>query len=477
VKVRSQDFQDLSKEALGDEFVRGAIKRANVSFQAAREKAVAALPDWQELRQRGHDIKKRALDSLPSALEDFEQKFTARGGHVHFCEDSQSARDVVLSIIESRGAKLVTKSKSMVTEEIGLNAHLEEAGVRVVEGDLGEYIIQLANETPSHIIAPAIHKSREQIAELLNEHIDCPIDADIPDMTLAARAALRDDFLAAEVGISGGNFAVAENGTIVIVENEGNARLSTTIPKVHIAVIGIEKVLPRREDLAVMLRLLCRGATGQHISSYVSFISGPRTEGESDGPEEVHVVFLDAGRSKIWADPKTRESLLCIRCGACLNYCPIYERVGGHSYGWVYPGPIGSVVTPHLVGIEHAKDLPQASSLCGRCAEVCPVKIPLPDMLLDLRARNVDAGGVPSSERMSMKLFSAIASRPLLWRGGLRFFRPLYRFFKAIGLARKLPGPPARWARSRELPDVEQPSFRSRWKSTNGFREKEGGDR
>ena len=477
MKVRTDQFRQLSQEALENRFIRDAIARANVSFRAARVAAIDSMPDWEQLRQQGHDIKRRALDHLPWALEEFEKNLTARGGQVHFCEDGASARDTVLSIVRSHGATRVTKSKSMATEEIGLNPCLEEAGVRVVEGDLGEYIVQLAGEAPSHIISPAIHKSREEISRLLNEHIDCPLDADIPDMTRAARRALRDDFLGAEVGISGVNFAVAQSGTVVIVENEGNARMSTTIPKVHIAVVGIEKVVPRLEDLSVLLRILCRSATGQRISSYVSFISGPRTAVEAEGPEELHVVFLDAGRSRLWADPKTRASLHCIRCGACLNFCPVYERVGGHAYGWVYPGPIGSVITPHYVGIERSSDLPQASSLCGRCAEVCPVKIPLPDMLLDLRARNVDAGGVRATERWSMRLFSMLASMPVLWRTLTFVGRPLYRLLESSGLAARLPGAPGRWSRSRALPKVGTPSFRARWRATDGFRDRRGAGR
>ena len=471
MKIRTHEFRERSTQALDDGFVRGAIARANASFQASRAKAIGSMPDWEELRERGREIKHRALEELPRALEEFERQLLARGGHVNWCEDAVAARDTVLSIVRGVGAKLVTKSKSMVTEEIDLNAALEADGVRVVEGDLGEFIVQLARETPSHIIAPAIHKSRAEIARLLHEHIACPIDATIPEMTRAARAALRGDFLGAEVGISGGNFLVAETGTIVIVENEGNARLSTTVPPIHIAVVGIEKVVPRRRDLAVLLRLLCRSATGQSVSSYVSFISGPRTRAESDGPRELHVVLLDGGRSRIWANPRARASLQCIRCGACLNFCPVYERVGGHAYGWVYPGPIGAVITPHLIGVERAKDLPQASSLCGRCAEVCPVKIPLPDMLLDLRAESVESGGAGFGERLAIALLRRVASSSVLWRCALGCGRPLWRALRALGIAKRLPGPARRWSRARDLPRVETPSFRARWRATGGFRE------
>lgn len=472
MKARTEQFHELSNDALKDSFLREALARASASFHQAKEDAVDSMPDWEELRQRGHELKKRGIENLPDALDTFEKNFRAQGGEVHYCEDGASARDKILSIIQSHNATSVTKSKSMVTEEIALNDHLEAAGLGVLEGDLGEYIIQLAGEHPSHIIAPAIHKSREEVAELFHEHLGSDIDADIPELTRVARRTLREAFLGADIGISGANFVVAETGTIVLVENEGNIRMSTTVPPVHIAVVGIEKVLPRRSDLATLLRLLCRSATGQRITSYVSFISSPRTKVEGDGPQELHVVFLDAGRSKLWADPGQREALNCIRCGACLNFCPVYGSVGGHSYGWVYPGPIGSVITPHYVGIEKASKLPQASSLCGRCGEVCPVKIPLPDMLLGLRAKAVEAGSASFVERISMRVFSLLARSPRLWRLLLAFGRPFYRLAVRAGLATFLGGPPRRWSRSRSLPIPGRPGFRHWWREE----EKEGGD-
>ena len=464
MRPRSDQFHKLSSEALEDSFLREALKRASSSFHAAKTDAVDSMPDWEELRQRGHDRKNRAIENLPEALEVFEKNFRSRGGEVHYCEDGAAARDKILSIIRSNDGSSVTKSKSMVTEEIDLNDHLEAAGLSVLEGDLGEYIIQLAGEHPSHIIAPAIHKSREEVAELFHDHLGSDPDADIPELTRVARKTLREAFLGADIGISGANFVIAETGTIVLVENEGNIRMSTTVPRVHIAVVGIEKVLPRRADLATLLRLLCRSATGQRVTSYISFISSPRTEGEGDGPEKLHVVFLDAGRSKLWADPTQREALNCIRCGACLNFCPVYGSVGGHSYGWVYPGPIGSDITPHYVGIEKASQLPQASSLCGRCGEVCPMKIPLPDMLLGLRAKAVEAGSAGFVEKLSMRVFSLLARSPRLWRLLLAFGRPFYRLVVRAGLAAVLGGPARRWSRSRSLPLPGRSGFRRWWR-------------
>ena len=464
MKPRSDQFHELSSEALDDGFLREALTRASSSFHAAKTDAVDSMPDWEELRQRGHDRKNRAIENLPEALEVFEKNLRSRGGEVHYCEDGAAARDQILSIIRASGGSSVTKSKSMVTEEIALNDHLEAAGLSVLEGDLGEYIIQLAGEHPSHIIAPAIHKSREEVAELFHDHLGSDPDADIPELTRVARKTLREAFLGADIGISGANFVIAETGTIVLVENEGNIRMSTTVPRVHIAVVGIEKVLPRRSDLATLLRLLCRSATGQRVTSYISFISSPRTEGEGDGPEKLHVVFLDAGRSKLWADPTQREALNCIRCGACLNFCPVYGSVGGHSYGWVYPGPIGSVITPNYVGIEKASQLPQASSLCGRCGEVCPMKIPLPDMLLGLRAKAVEAGSAGFSEKLSMRVFSMLARSPRLWRLLLALGRPFYRLAVRAGLASVLGGPARRWSRSRSLPLPGRSGFRRWWR-------------
>ncbi len=460
--INTRDFPARARQALGDGALRRALATSNKSFRHSRDQAVAEIPEWQALRTYGQQAKKRAVDALPTALNAFRDRFTARGGQVHFAEDAADACARVRAILERHGARRIVKSKSMVTEEVRLNQDLENHGYEVIESDLGEYIVQLAEEAPSHILAPAIHKSRQDIAELLHRHLGTAPDADIPTMTRAARVALRQRFLDADVGISGGNFAVAETGTLVIVENEGNARLTTTLPKVHIALVGIEKVLPRRRDLAPLLRLLCRSATGQQLGSYISFIGGPRRSGESDGPEEVHVILLDGGRLDLWHDPKGREALHCIRCGACLNVCPVYERIGGHAYGWVYPGPIGSVITPRFVGLGEAKDLAHASSLCGRCDEVCPVKIPLHKLLLENRAQSVEQGHVDAGAGLVVGGFARLVGSPKLWRWALALARPLYRLLRRTPVTRW--GALGAWQAGRTLPSLEGPSFRQRWR-------------
>ncbi len=335
-----------------------------------------------------------------------------------------------------------------------------------VESDLGEYIVQLAGEAPSHLLTPAIHKTRRDVAALFHRHLGTRPEADIPELTRAARAVLREKFLCADMGISGVNFAVAETGTLVVVENEGNARLCTSLPRVHVALMGIEKIVPRLEDLPVLLRLLCRSATGQAVTTYLSFIGGPRAAGEPDGPEELHMVLLDGGRSDLWADPRRRSALRCIRCGACLNFCPVYERIGGHAYGWVYPGPIGAVITPGLLDMDRARELPHASSLCGRCGEVCPVKIPLPELLLENRAREAERGrpGPPLSEKLGMRAFAWAARSPLRFRlaGGL--LRLYLRLALRRNPAARLLGPLAAWTAGRNLPPPERETFRSAWR-------------
>jgi L-lactate dehydrogenase complex protein LldF len=463
MEPRAAEFRRLSEAALANAGLRKAIATANSSFRSSREAAIAAVPEWEDLRERAARIKDEAIARLPEALE---RRLIARGAQVHWAADGAEAATIIAGIARKAGARIAVKSKSMVSEEIGLNEALAAAGTDPVETDLGEFIVQLAGQTPSHIIAPAIHMSRREIAALLHDRIGSPAGADIPVMTLAARKVLREKFLAAGIGISGVNFAVAETGTLVVVENEGNARLSTTLPRVHVALMGIEKVVPRLADLAVLLKLLTRSATGQPISSYVSWIGGPRGEGEVDGPEEVHLVILDAGRSRIWADPGQREALRCIRCGACLNDCPVYERIGGHAYGWVYPGPIGSAITPGLIGIDRSRDLPRASSLCGRCGEVCPVKIPLPSLLIRRRFEDVERGrpGPGASDRLAMKAFAAAASRP--WLFG--FVRAAGRTFLRLALARnpaaRLLGPLRAWTLGRNFPRPPAESFRSAWR-------------
>ncbi|HSK62478.1 MAG TPA: LutB/LldF family L-lactate oxidation iron-sulfur protein, partial [Pyrinomonadaceae bacterium] len=384
--LSSETFRENVRAALADVQLRGALKNATSLFGERRKEAAASLANWEDLRTQARAIKDEALLHLDQYLEEFVRNAESRGAQIHWARDAAEANAIITTLAIERQARIVVKSKSMTTEETHLNPALEAAGLQVVETDLGEYIIQLAEETPSHIIAPAIHKTRRQVSELFTAELGMPPTDDVAQLTSTARATLRDRFAAADVGISGVNFAVAETGTIVIVENEGNIRLTTSLPRIHIAVMGIEKVVPRFADLDVFLKLLPRSGTGQSLTTYQSFITGTKHRETDEGPEELHIVLLDNGRSPMLAQPVTRQSLACIRCGACLNACPVYQQIGGHAYGSVYPGPIGAVITPQLMGIEKSSQLPYASSLCGACREVCPVKIDIPQLLLHLRA-------------------------------------------------------------------------------------------
>lgn len=360
----------------------------------------------------------------------------------------------------------------MMTEEIGLNQALERAGITPVETDLGEYIIQLAHEPPSHIIAPAIHKSKRQIAELFAEKLGIPPTDDIQELTAAARQTLREKFFGAGMGITGVNFAVAETGTIVLVENEGNIRFSTSLPPIHVAIMGIEKVIPRFADLAVFMRLLPRSATGQKMSAYVSFITGPRRHNEPDGPDALHVVIVDNGRSAMLGDPELRRALYCIHCGACLNVCPVYRKIGGHAYGWVYSGPIGAIVTPQLLGLDRAGQLPFASTLCGACRDVCPVRIDFPKLLLALRHhahrhRSRRRGLDSWRERLAMALWAFTMKSERRYRLAAALARRLQRRLVSNGLIRKAPFYPfSEWTKYRDLPALAPRSFRAQWKAS-----------
>ncbi len=351
---------------------------------------------FEQLRAHGDAIRQRALQQLPQLLEQLEQQCTKNGMQVHWAETPAAANQICLDIIQRHHAHRVIKGKSMVSEEMHLNHFLAEHNIEALETDLGEYIIQLDHETPSHIIVPAIHKNRDQIAQLFHEKIpNTPYTEVVEELNAIARTVLREKFVAGEVGVSGVNFAVAETGTLCLVENEGNGRMCTTAPSVHIAVMGLEKVVERLEDVPPLLRLLTGSATGQLITTYFNMITSPRQPGEKDGPKEVHLILLDNGRSKIWADPELRQTLKCIRCGACLNHCPVYTRLGGHAYGYVYPGPIGSILTPQIEGLEQAGAMATASTLCGACEEVCPVKIPITDILRRLRNESYEKTDAP----------------------------------------------------------------------------------
>ncbi len=406
MKPRCELFDSISRKALEDPHLQEALRGIDERLRAMRDAAFRELPGAEGLREQARRIRDHALDHLDTYLERLEENVTRLGGTVHWAGDAAEARKVVEELAVSRGVRTVVKGKSMVGEEIALNDGLEALGLDVVETDLGEYIIQLAHETPSHIVGPAIHKTRAQIADLFREKLGAPLMDDPEDMTRFARENLRKRFLSADMGITGANFLVASTGAVALFENEGNIRLSTTLPRLHVAITGIEKVVPAWEDLSVLMQLLPRSATGQKLSSYVSLLLGPRRRREPDGADEFHLVLLDNGRTGILADEELRESLRCIRCGACLNTCPVYLKIGGHAYGWVYSGPIGAVLTPQLIQDRRsASALPYATTLCGACAEVCPVKIDIPRLLTALRKRYAEDPAWGPASRTERGLF------------------------------------------------------------------------
>lgn len=391
------DFSSRAHDALNNPQLRANFRRAMDGLMTKRAAQFEDKDNWTALRARGAAIKARALARLPDLLEEFEQKASANGILVHWAETTEDANRIVLEILTAHGARKVIKGKSMVSEEMHLNAHLEAHGIKPVESDLGEYIIQLAGEAPSHIVMPCIHKNKGEIAQLFTDNIENqPYTEDVDALTAAARQVLRREFASADAGLSGANFLVAETGSLVLIENEGNGRLSTTLPPLHIAVAGIEKLVEKLDDVAPLLALLPRSATGQAITTYVNMISSPRKNGEKDGPRQVHLVLLDNGRSRVYADEQLRDTLRCIRCGACMNHCPVYSRVGGHTYGSVYPGPIGKILTPQLAGLDCAGDLPHASTLCNACVEICPVQIPIADILVRLRTEAAEPSASPA---------------------------------------------------------------------------------
>ena len=454
--LSSETFGENAKAALADAQLRGALRHATSLFGKRRLEAAKSLSNWEELRTAARAIKDEVLLHLDRYLESFVASAEKRGAVVHWAIDGAEANTIICKLARDRNARTIVKSKSMTTEETHLNDALEAAGMQVVETDLGEYIIQLAHETPSHIIAPAIHKTKAQVAELFTATLGTPPTDDIARLTSTARATLRDRFAAADVGISGVNFGIAETGTIVIVENEGNIRLTTSLPRVHIAVMGIEKVIPRFADLDVFLKLLPRSGTGQRLTTYQSFITGTKRNPRDEGPDELHIVILDNGRSRMLAHPLTRQSLACIRCGACLNACPVYQQVGGHAYGAVYPGPIGSVITPQLMGLEKTAQLPYASSLCGACREVCPVKIDIPRLLLHLRSEiTARRHNGTTRERLAFKLWATAMMSPALYNLGAAAARVMQR---VMPLSKA-------WTSGRDLRRVERQSFRALWKS------------
>jgi L-lactate dehydrogenase complex protein LldF len=475
--LSSETFDTNARAALADETLRGALKKATDLFAGKRDAAVRSLPEWEALRVEARRIKDDALLNLDRYLEQFEEQATAAGARVHWARNAQEACEIVARIAKDAGARRLVKSKSMTTEEIHLNAALEREGTLPVETDLGEWIIQLAGEAPSHIIAPAIHKTKKQITDLFVEKLAIEPTDDIEELTRTARRILRQHFAESDLGVSGVNFAVAETGSILILENEGNARLTTSLPNVHVALMGIEKVIPCFDDLEVFLRLLPRSGTGQHLTSYQSILTGPGAP-EGEGPAQLHVVILDNGRSGMLHDRVTRQSLACIRCGACLNVCPVYQAIGGHAYGSVYPGPIGAVITPQLSGVEKAAQLPFASSLCGACRDVCPVKIDIPELLLELRTRVVSGTGLPHSpdaanpvpkkrlERLAFRVWSWTMTSERRYRVSSWFARVLLRTAWGRAAAGRLFAPWRAWIELRDLRPPAARSFRELWKTS-----------
>jgi L-lactate dehydrogenase complex protein LldF len=458
----ASNFKANAAKALADAELQRALLNVKRGFVLKRAEAKARLPEFDILRDEARAIKLHTLSHLDLYLDYFERKVVDSGGQVHFAATAEDAREIILKLCRDADAKLVTKGKSMVSEEIGLNACLEESGIEAVETDLGEYIAQMRKETPSHLIAPIIHLNKEAIAEdFRRSHAGLPSDrilGSAADLVAEARAVLRQKFLAADVGITGANLLIAETGTSVVVTNEGNADLTQTLPKMHIVIASIEKLVPTLEDACTILRLLARSGTGQEITTYTTFSTGPRREGDADGHRAYHVVLLDNGRSEMLGG-SFNDMLCCIRCGACLNHCPVYATIGGHAYGSLYVGPMGAVLTPALVGIDHARDLPNASSLCGRCEDVCPVRIPLPSMLRAWRERDFARGNPKLSERVALKLWAYAAKRPRLYHAASRAMVKLLAFL--AGKSGRLSWLPlaSAWTRNRDLPAPQGKTF------------------
>jgi L-lactate dehydrogenase complex protein LldF len=440
---------------------RQMVEQSLAGYQKTRSSNAGRFQDWESARTQAAAIKDEAIRYLDQHLAQFEEKLVARGAKVFWANDAAEARAYILDLARAKQVRAIVKSKTMVSEEIHLNEALEKAGFHVVESDLGEFIVQLRHEPPYHIVFPAMHLTRGQISDLFQQKLGAEATSDPEALTMTARKALRQEYMAAEMGITGANFAVAETGMISITENEGNARLTSALPKTHLVLIGIEKILPRLADLALFLPMLATAGTGQQLTCYNSLVGGPRSADEIDGPEEMHVVLLDNGRTRLLADAEQRDALRCIRCGACLNVCPIFRNVGGHAYGTTYQGPIGSVITPHLRGLQSWQHLSQASSLCGACTETCPVRIDLHHHLLQNR-RNAVAEKSSPFQQLCFKAFAFVVNRPRLSEFAIRILKglaPVQHLFNATAADPVWP-----WTRSRELPSFARKSFRDLWK-------------
>jgi L-lactate dehydrogenase complex protein LldF len=463
----SPRFKENAHAALADAGLQNSLKILETNFVARRKHVAEKLPEFDALRDAARDIKNHTLAHLDLYLEEYERRVIAQGGHVHYAATADDARAIILQICRTLDARTVTKGKSMVAEEIALDDFLAEHAITPIETDLGEYIIQIRHELPSHIIAPALHLSKAQVeADFRRVHTQLPPDRNLhePEALLAeARGVLREKFLAADVGITGANFLVAETGTSIIVTNEGNGDLTQTLPKAHIVLASIEKLVPTLEDVADFLRVLARSATGQEMSVYTTLSTGPRRAHDPDGPREYHVVLLDNGRSAMLGG-QFRDMLRCIRCGACMNHCPVYQAVGGHAYGWVYPGPMGAVLTPSLIGIDKAGHLPNASTFCGRCEEVCPVRIPLPKLMRFWREREFERHLSPATVRTGLAFWAFFARRPWLYGTATDLAaRALALMGRAHGRFRWLPFARG-WTDQRDFPAPQGATFQSQWR-------------
>jgi len=464
VQARSLQYRETARRILAESpAMRESVTAATTGFVAQREEAFAEL-DARALRQWAAGVKSHALTHLDVYLDEAETRLRDRGVQIHWAETAADVHRVFEDVVRTHGVRRAVKAKSMLSEEVGLNPALEALGVEVFETDLGEYILQLLDEPPSHIVGPSIHRSLEETRVLFHERLGTPRDASPEALAAAARVVLREAFLTADLGVSGANFLMAETGSIALIENEGNIRLSTSLPRVHIALVGIEKVLPRWSDLATFLQITSKSATGQPVGTFVSILQGP-SNGEPEGPEEMHVVFVDNGRTRLLADPVAWEALRCVRCGACLNVCPVYRQTGGHAYGYVYSGPIGAVIAPGLLGLEETYPLPFASSLCGACADACPVGIPIPQLLHVWRERAVERGLATGGTGLSGRAEGAVL-------GGWAAASTRPRLFEVLAnVAGRLPTAVTRrlpmlseWDVGRELPEASGSTFRERWR-------------
>lgn len=476
IKISDESFQRRVDKSLTNHFMRDAVATAQKRLKTVKKREEEALGDWEALRTLAKEIRDHTINQLDYYLHQLATEVEKRGGNVFFAQTAEQANDYIKKVAKKKQARKIVKSKSMVTEEIGLNSALQAIGCEVIETDLGEYILQLDDDPPSHIVAPALHKNKQQICETFQQKKNYQQSAKPEQLTSFVRQLLRKEFLQGDIGITGCNFAVAASGSIVLVTNEGNARMVTTLPKTQITVMGMERIVPTWEELDIMVSLLCRSAVGQKLTSYVTAITGPRDHGEIDGPEEFHLVILDNGRSNI-LNTEFQSVLNCIRCAACINVCPVYRHIGGHAYGAIYPGPIGAVLAPLLHGYDDFQELPYASSLCAACTDACPVKIPLHDLLLKHRQRMVAEKRVSSMEKLTMTTFGSTGANPKLFSTSTKLASLLARPFINEDKISSAPRPLKRWTETRDLPAPQRTTFLDWYKKIEVKGQTNNGDR